>query len=61
MKAVEVGGDVLDMPTDVFGDESGGGTIIDSGTTLAYLPDDIYVPFMRRVSNIKTFSIVSKR
>lgn len=56
-----MGGDVLDMPTDVFGDESGGGTIIDSGTTLAYLPDDIYVPFMRRVSNIKTFSIVSKR
>ncbi|KAI5648984.1 hypothetical protein M9H77_34989 [Catharanthus roseus] len=61
MKAVEVGGDVLDMPTDVFGDESGGGTIIDSGTTLAYLPDDIYVPFMRRIlaaqPNLQTHTV----
>lgn len=52
MKAVEVGGNVLDTPTDVFGDGSGGGTIIDSGTTLAYLPDDIYTPIMQKVSRI---------
>lgn len=49
MKAVEVGGNVLDTPTDVFGDGSGGGTIIDSGTTLAYLPDGIYTPVMQKI------------
>lgn len=47
-----MGGNVLDTPTDVFGDGSGGGTIIDSGTTLAYLPDGIYTPIMQKVSGI---------
>ncbi|XP_059628646.1 aspartic proteinase 36-like [Cornus florida] len=49
MKAIEVGGDVLDLPTDVFDTESGKGTIIDSGTTLAYLPREVFDPLMRKV------------
>ncbi|KAK1570827.1 hypothetical protein Q3G72_007629 [Acer saccharum] len=50
LKAVEVGGDVLQqLPTDLF--ETGGqrGTIIDSGTTLAYLPSDLFEPMMAKI------------
>ncbi|CAA3021087.1 aspartic ase 2 [Olea europaea subsp. europaea] len=58
MRAVEVDGDSLDLPSDLFGTDSQGGTIIDSGTTLAYLPDEIYEPLMEKVMarqpNLKT-------
>lgn len=58
MKSVEVGGDSLDLPTDLFATGSQRGTIIDSGTTLAYLPDEIYQPLMEKVMarqpNLKT-------
>ena len=52
MTAVEVGRDFLNLPTDVFeiGDKKG--TIIDSGTTLAYLPELIYEPLVTKVSYI---------
>ncbi|CAI9090864.1 OLC1v1025733C1 [Oldenlandia corymbosa var. corymbosa] len=49
MKAIEVGGEVLDLSTEASGDGSGSSSIIDSGTTLAYLPNDIYTPFMAKV------------
>ncbi|KAA8538850.1 hypothetical protein F0562_025542 [Nyssa sinensis] len=49
MKAIEVGGDVLQLPTDVFDTEAGKGTIIDSGTTLAYLPQEVFTPLMTKV------------
>lgn len=52
MRAVEVDGDSLDLPSDLFGTDSQGGTIIDSGTTLAYLPDEIYEPLMEKVGLI---------
>ncbi|KAI3459130.1 hypothetical protein Pfo_015793 [Paulownia fortunei] len=42
LKAVEVGGQFLNLPTDVFDTGSSRGTIIDSGTTLAYLPSEVY-------------------
>ncbi|KAL2526199.1 Eukaryotic aspartyl protease family protein [Abeliophyllum distichum] len=42
MKAVDVGGQFLDLPTDLFGFDSNRDTIIDSGTTLAYLPSGVY-------------------
>ncbi|VFQ60596.1 unnamed protein product [Cuscuta campestris] len=42
MKAIEVDGDPLDIPTDSFDIGSSRGTIVDSGTTLAYLPSTIY-------------------
>ena len=49
MKAIEVGGDVLQLPTDTFDSGEGKGTIIDSGTTLAYLPDVVYESLMAKV------------
>lgn len=49
MKEVEVGGDVLDLPTDIFDSGDNKGTIIDSGTTLAYLPEDVYGPLISKI------------
>lgn len=49
MKHVEVDGDVLELSTDFFGTGSRRGTIIDSGTTLAYLPEAVYMPLMTKV------------
>lgn len=51
MKAIEVGGTVLPLPSDVFDSGDKRGTIIDSGTTLAYLPDAVYTPLMNAVWN----------
>ncbi|XP_044483370.1 aspartic proteinase 36-like [Mangifera indica] len=49
LKAIEVGGDTLDVPSDVFDTGSQRGTIIDSGTTLAYLPAEVYQPMMDKI------------
>lgn len=49
MKAIEVGGDVLELPTDVFDTGARRGTIIDSGTTLAYFPDEVFDPLMKKI------------
>jgi hypothetical protein len=49
MKSVEVGGDVLQLTTDVFDTGARRGTIIDSGTTLAYLPDEVFNPLMAKI------------
>lgn len=44
-----VGGDPIQLPTDLFDSTNGRGTIIDSGTTLAYLPDSVYEQLMEKV------------
>ncbi|KAG8639915.1 hypothetical protein MANES_13G004700v8 [Manihot esculenta] len=49
MKEIEVGGDVLELPTDIFSDGDQRGTIIDSGTTLAYLPETVYELMMAKI------------
>ncbi|KAK6915183.1 Xylanase inhibitor, C-terminal [Dillenia turbinata] len=49
MKAIEVGGDVLQLPTDIFGTGDHKGAIIDSGTTLAYVPDAVYKQLMTKI------------
>ncbi|KAA8533405.1 hypothetical protein F0562_031161 [Nyssa sinensis] len=49
MKEIEVGGDVLQLPTNVIDTKAGRGAIIDSGTTLAYLPQEIFDPLMKKV------------
>ncbi|XP_068317810.1 aspartic proteinase 36-like isoform X2 [Pyrus communis] len=49
MKAVQVGHSFLSLPTDVFESGDRKGTIIDSGTTLAYLPDVIYQPLVSKI------------
>ncbi|XP_031105024.1 aspartic proteinase-like protein 2 [Ipomoea triloba] len=49
MKSIEVDGAPLDIPTYTFDTGSSKGTIVDSGTTLAYLPDTIYDPLMNKM------------
>lgn len=49
MRGIQVGNDVLELPTDVFDSGIQRGTIIDSGTTLAYLPDVVYQSIMTKV------------
>lgn len=50
MKEIEVGDTVLELPTDVFDSGDRRGTIIDSGTTLAYLPEVVYDSMMNEVT-----------
>ncbi|KAK3021909.1 hypothetical protein RJ639_047626, partial [Escallonia herrerae] len=49
MTAVEVGRDFLNLTTDVFGVGDKKGTILDSGTTLAYLPEVIYEALLKQI------------
>ena len=58
MKAVEVGDALLDLPSDIFDSGDQKGTIVDSGTTLAYLPSTIYEPLMTKVSNTPYLTLI---
>ncbi|MCL7052092.1 hypothetical protein MKW94_008847 [Papaver nudicaule] len=49
MEFVQVGNTVLDIPKQVFIGGKGKGTIIDSGTTLAYLPGEIFDPLRQMI------------
>lgn len=49
LEEVKVGDDVVDLPTGLFDIGSKRGTIIDSGTTLAYLTDDLYKQVIKKV------------
>ncbi|CAN1345362.1 Aspartic proteinase 36, partial [Linum perenne] len=49
LKEVEVDGEMLDLPTDIFDTGDRKGTIIDSGTTLAYLPEVVYESMMSKI------------
>ncbi|WCJ38857.1 Eukaryotic aspartyl protease family protein [Euphorbia peplus] len=49
MREIEVDGDVLDLPSDVFDSSERKGTIVDSGTTLAYLPNSVYETLMAKI------------
>ncbi|XP_076932739.1 aspartic proteinase 36-like [Bidens hawaiensis] len=49
LKQIEVGNDVLNLPTDIFDVGGKQGTIIDSGTTLAYLPDLVYKLVLEKI------------
>lgn len=42
LKGISVNGATLQLPTSTFDTGESKGTIIDSGTTLAYLPEDVY-------------------
>lgn len=59
LRSVEVGGHFLNLPTDVFDTDNNRGTIIDSGTTLAYLPSDVYEQILQRVCPNLWFSSCS--
>lgn len=58
MTGVEVGYEFLNLTADVFAIGDKKGTIIDSGTTLAYLPEVIYKALIRKVC-IQTRCITS--
>ncbi|KAK4480189.1 hypothetical protein RD792_013251 [Penstemon davidsonii] len=49
LNGVEVGGQFLNLPFDLFDTGSSRGTIIDSGTTLAYLPSDLYQQLLTKM------------
>ncbi|KAH0674623.1 hypothetical protein KY284_025710 [Solanum tuberosum] len=49
MMAVEVGYQFLNLSADVFMNGENKEVIIDSGTTLAYLPDVIYSPLVKKI------------
>jgi len=50
LKTIDVDGDTLQLPSDIFDSGNGRGTVIDSGTTLAYLPGLVYDQLMQKVS-----------
>jgi hypothetical protein len=52
LKNIEVGGDNLSIPSDTFDNGFRKGTIIDSGTTLAYLPEVVYDALVQKVNDI---------
>uniref|UniRef100_A0A2N9G1S8 Peptidase A1 domain-containing protein n=1 Tax=Fagus sylvatica TaxID=28930 RepID=A0A2N9G1S8_FAGSY len=49
LKDIEVGGDVISIPSDTFDNGIRKGTIIDSGTTLAYLPEVVYEALVPKI------------
>ncbi|XP_027366005.1 aspartic proteinase-like protein 2 isoform X2 [Abrus precatorius] len=49
LENIEVDTDILQLPSDIFDSRNGKGTVIDSGTTLAYLPEIAYEQLIRKV------------
>lgn len=49
MTAIQVGRTFLSLPNYAFDISDRKGTIIDSGTTLAYLPEMVYEPLVSKV------------
>lgn len=57
LQSIAVNGQILSIDQAVFATSSNRGTIIDSGTTLAYLAEEAYDPFVNAVSYIGTASL----
>ncbi|KAM0916059.1 hypothetical protein ACQ4PT_010413 [Festuca glaucescens] len=49
MKSIDVGGTALQLPPHIFETGEKKGTIIDSGTTLTYLPELVYKDIMAKI------------
>lgn len=58
LKEIEVGGDVLTLPSDTFDNGVRKGTIIDSGTTLAYLPQLVNEALIPKVHDIPSLTFI---
>jgi hypothetical protein len=52
LEAIDVGGTTLRLPTNIFDIRESKGTIIDSGTTLAYLPEKVYKAILSEVCKL---------
>ncbi|KAJ8753071.1 hypothetical protein K2173_011839 [Erythroxylum novogranatense] len=50
LKDIEVGGSILEIPTSIFDLGKQKEAIIDSGTTLAYLPEVVYETMMNKIT-----------
>jgi len=50
LQSISINGQPLPISSQVFATSSNRGTIIDSGTTLAYLAEEAYDPFVNAVS-----------
>ncbi|KAL0697440.1 hypothetical protein Bca4012_053562 [Brassica carinata] len=51
LQSIAVNNQILPIDPSVFTIATGDGTIIDTGTTLAYLPDEAYSPFIQAISS----------
>lgn len=51
LQSIAVNGQILPIDPSVFAIATGEGTIIDTGTTLAYLPEEAYDPFLQAITN----------
>ncbi|CAF2260845.1 BnaA08g27090D [Brassica napus] len=51
LQSIAVNNQILPIDPSVFTIATGDGTIIDTGTTLAYLPDEAYNPFVQAISS----------
>lgn len=49
LMAIDVGGDIIHIPSSLFNTPSKRETIIDSGSTLAYFPDRVYNQLMEKI------------
>ncbi|KAK9075136.1 hypothetical protein SSX86_003456 [Deinandra increscens subsp. villosa] len=49
LKAIDVGGEFVRLPTNIFNTAAKRGTIIDSGSTLAYFPEEVYSQIMKMI------------
>lgn len=52
MQSISVNGQLLPIESSVFATSANRGTIVDSGTTLAYLVAEAYDPFVSAVSGL---------
>ncbi|CAK7332091.1 unnamed protein product [Dovyalis caffra] len=57
LQSISVNGQTLAIDPSVFGTSSNQGTIIDSGTTLAYLAEAAYDPFINAITSIVSPSV----
>lgn len=57
LQSIAVNGQLLQIDPSVFATSSNRGTIVDSGTTLAYLVQEAYDPFVSAVSTITYESV----
>jgi len=57
LQSIAINGQLLPIDQEVFATSNNHGTIVDSGTTLAYLVEEAYGPFVSGVSSSTTLGI----
>ncbi|OWM73718.1 hypothetical protein CDL15_Pgr026822 [Punica granatum] len=61
LQSISVNGQTLPIDPSVFATSNGQGTIVDSGTTLAYVTDEVYNPLVNALLSSGICPVVSKR